>query len=242
MKLISDLISFFSQPETETKEKSPNGLCPVCWGYQQYDGKIRHLIKDKQIDINNHKESRPFFEEVIKKHVDGITLKEGLVEDCPTCSKQKEDKPQPLKRHTSIVPLSKDHHHALLLCWKITQGLKKNIDVTRIKTYVDWFWENHVLLHFKIEEKYLFPVLGSKHPLIQQALNEHKMLEQLFTNDECSDTQLEQIAAMLNAHIRFEERVLFQEIQQQATNEQLNLIEKHHQGETCENWHDEFWK
>ena len=164
MKLISDLISFFSQPETETKEKSPNGLCPVCWGYQQYDGKIRHLIKDKQIDINNHKESRPFFEEVIKKHVDGITLKEGLVEDCPTCSKQKEDKPQPLKRHTSIVPLSKDHHHALLLCWKITQGLKKNIDVTRIKTYVDWFWENHVLLHFKIEEKYLFPVLGNNHP------------------------------------------------------------------------------
>lgn len=80
------------------------------------------------------------------------------------------EKPKPLKRHKSIVPLSKDHHQALLLCWKIRMGVKKNIAPQRIKSYCHWFWINHIQPHFNIEEKYVFPVLGNEHDLIKKHL------------------------------------------------------------------------
>ena len=35
---------------------------------------------------------------------------------------------KPLKRHAGLVELSRDHHHGLLLSWKIRQGLKKEIE------------------------------------------------------------------------------------------------------------------
>lgn len=38
-------------PEEETKYEAPEGVCALCWGFQEYDGKIRQLFKDKQIDV-----------------------------------------------------------------------------------------------------------------------------------------------------------------------------------------------
>ncbi|CDF79955.1 hypothetical protein BN863_22430 [Formosa agariphila KMM 3901] len=32
---------------------------------------------------------------------------------------------KPLKRHKSLQPLSRDHHHGLLLAWKIRADLRK---------------------------------------------------------------------------------------------------------------------
>jgi len=39
----------------------------------------------------------------------------------------------PIKRNEALKPLSRDHHHGLLLCWKIRQGIKLNIEPERIK-------------------------------------------------------------------------------------------------------------
>jgi len=39
----------------------------------------------------------------------------------------------PIKRSIALQPLSREHHHGLLLCWKIRTGLKKGIDIDRIK-------------------------------------------------------------------------------------------------------------
>lgn len=101
MEMIDKLISFFQKPEEETKNSTPEGLCPVCWGYQQYDCKIRILMKDRQVDINNHKIVRPFFKEVIAKHVDGIKLKEAQTIPCPDCNNfehiNTEEMPKPIK-------------------------------------------------------------------------------------------------------------------------------------------------
>lgn len=86
MEIIDNLIAFFQKPKEETKNQTPEGLCPVCWGYQQYDGKIRILMDDRQVDINNHKVARPFFEEIVAKQVDGIKLKKAQTIDCPNCN------------------------------------------------------------------------------------------------------------------------------------------------------------
>ena len=77
MDIIKAILRFIQKPETETAHKAPEGTCPVCWGQQQYDGKIRTILKDKQIDVNNHKDSYMIIEEFVKVNIDGIKLKEG---------------------------------------------------------------------------------------------------------------------------------------------------------------------
>ena len=32
---------------------TPEGVCPNCWGQQEYGGKAIDLMEDKQIDVNN---------------------------------------------------------------------------------------------------------------------------------------------------------------------------------------------
>jgi len=148
-----------------------------------------------------------------------------------------------IKRHTSLQEYSKDHHQALLLCWKIKVGLQKGIAIKRIKAYADWFYENHIIDHFIMEEKYMFPVLSSDHELIIQVLNEHKLLLELFTNNNDVENSLTKLHEALKNHIRFEERILFNEIQDAATEQQLKLIEKYHTLEKFEdNLSDPFWK
>ena len=149
---------------------------------------------------------------------------------------------KPLKRAASLIPLSKDHHQALLLSWKIKTGFAKGVSASRIKTYTDWFYKTHLLPHFEIEEKHIFPILGNENPLIQQALAEHKSLLLLFNDTLAIETSLQQIQVELEKHIRFEERILFNEIQKTATNEELEIIEKSHSDDTfIDNTNDVFW-
>lgn len=91
MDLTESILHFFKQPEAETKDKAPEGICAMCWGYQGYDGKIRTLFKDKQIDVNNHKDSYMLVQEFVKKNIDGMRLKSDVVESCPYCSTENKE-------------------------------------------------------------------------------------------------------------------------------------------------------
>ncbi|HUH73732.1 MAG TPA: hemerythrin domain-containing protein [Chitinophagales bacterium] len=149
---------------------------------------------------------------------------------------------KPIKRIKDIQPYSREHHHGLLLSWKIKTGFQKKVELTRIKEYVNWFYKTQILPHFEAEEKYLFPILGRHHPLIKQAILEHQTLRRLFECTSNLSYNLHQIETELNQHIRFEERVLFNEIQKQATPEQLKSIEGVHQDEKfVDNVSDPFW-
>lgn len=148
----------------------------------------------------------------------------------------------PIKRHKTLRPLSREHHDGLLLCWKIRRGLQKNIDPARIGRYVQYFFTNHLAPHFNIEEEYVFPVLGNDHPMVIQAIDEHRRLRSLIEMKETNNT-LELIQPQLEKHIRFEERVLFQEIQQVAKPDELEAIELVHESSGPEeSWEDRFWQ
>ncbi len=86
MDIIDSLTAFFQKPEEETKDKTPEGICALCWGYQKYDGKIRTLLKDKQIDVNNHLMRYTMIKDFVVNHIDGIKLKESLIEPCEDCN------------------------------------------------------------------------------------------------------------------------------------------------------------
>ena len=151
--------------------------------------------------------------------------------------------PKPQKRHKALQPLSREHHHGLLLSWKIRTGFSKDIDPKRIRTYADWFYTNHLIPHFEMEETHIFPILEDDNELVKRALAEHRRLKRLFEEREDDIKTLSKIEEELEQHIRFEERVLFPEIQKVATEDEFLHVEKIHQPEKfVDNEKDPFWK
>ncbi|MBL4594275.1 MAG: hemerythrin domain-containing protein [Flavobacteriales bacterium] len=147
----------------------------------------------------------------------------------------------PIKRSASLKPLSREHHDGLLLSLKIRKGIKQNVELKRIKRYTDWFWKHHLQAHFEFEEKYIFPILGQENELIIKALQEHSRLKQLFTATTTDKQNLSSIEKELVSHIRYEERVLFNEIESIASEHELEIIEKEHSKNIVDEWEDKFW-
>lgn len=150
---------------------------------------------------------------------------------------------EPIKRHTALKPLSREHHHGLLLCWKIRTGIKKEIETLRMRSYVSWFYNNHLAQHFETEEKYIYPVLGSDNEFIKKAVSEHRKIKHLIQEATKSYKNLNLIAEIIENHIRFEERSLFHKIQAIATEEQLQQINSQHtEVKFIDNLNDPFWE
>lgn len=158
-------------------------------------------------------------------------------------------KQKPLKRHPALVPLSKDHHFGLLLCWKIRTGIRKEIAEERIAAYVDYFFQNHLLVHFDEEEKYIFSLLDEKDEKRKKAEKQHRkigrLIERLASEPEKCKITLGLIEEEVESHIRYEERDLFPYIQtaiDETKLEQLRkTIEEIHEA-TNEIWEDKFWE
>ncbi|WP_312323734.1 hemerythrin domain-containing protein [Soonwooa sp.] len=150
-----------------------------------------------------------------------------------------------MKRNENIIPLSHDHHFGLLCCWKIRQGLKKEVELSRIQKYVDYFWNQHLKEHFKEEEEILFPYL--KDEFSNRVAKEHQDLEVLFNeiSENLSIQNFEAFANLLDDHIRYEERQWFPHLEQNLNKNQLLEIGKAlaeiHSDEK-DNFNDEFWK
>lgn len=150
---------------------------------------------------------------------------------------------KPIKRHKVLQPLSRDHHHTLLLVWKIRKGLSNGIGPQRIKKYVEWFYKTYADAHFELEEKYIYPVLNQNDALVVKALEEHKELKKLFAAQNNLTDNLTALAVLLETHIRFEERILLNVIQEKATDRQLQFIAEHiPELRFEENESDSFWK
>ncbi len=92
MDFIDNIINYFRKPKKETTNTSPEGTCPVCWGHQEYDGKIRKVFKDKQIDVKNHRDSYIKVKKFVVEKLDGVRYRKAEIETCPTCGKHKEEK------------------------------------------------------------------------------------------------------------------------------------------------------
>jgi hypothetical protein len=152
----------------------------------------------------------------------------------------------PIKRNEFLTPLSREHHHGLLLCWKIRTGYRKNIETGRIQDYAHWFYTNHLHAHFEVEEKHVFPILGDGDELVKRALMEHRKLRRLFEAVKVEPKNLGLIEEKLEAHIRFEERILFNKIQEVALPSEFEEMMLKHSDESgaehAEEWADEFWK
>ena len=66
------------------------------------------------------------------------------------------------RRHESLIPLSHEHHDALLLAWRLRTGdLSKREPQLRAK-HVSTFFDYRLINHLKLEEELLFPAVDMK--------------------------------------------------------------------------------
>ncbi|WP_394750836.1 hypothetical protein [Spongiimicrobium salis] len=76
----------FGSKKEDEFSKVPAGVCPNCWGDQEYGNIIREKYKDIQIEVNNRTRKHAFIQDFIVTHLNGITLKSSLHGlECPTC-------------------------------------------------------------------------------------------------------------------------------------------------------------
>lgn len=149
---------------------------------------------------------------------------------------------KPIKRANELIQLSREHHHTLLLAWKIKTGLSKNIEVERIGKYVRWYFDNHLLPHFGTEEKYIFPLLGELNNNKIKAVEQHDQIKDIILNRLNSSDSLSLLHNLITEHVRFEERVLFTEIQNECDLSSIQKVDSLSLDKYRDNENDPFWK
>lgn len=110
-----------------------------------------------------------------------------------------------MKRHPALVPLSDDHHHGLVQARRLRLAAEAG-DVDAAARGFAAFFERETLRHFR-EEEQLFPLAPEEaHPLVERLLAEHAEIRALV---EGLPATAAEAAALLERHIRAEERELF---------------------------------
>lgn len=132
-----------------------------------------------------------------------------------------------MKRNIHLQELSRDHHHGLLLGWKIRQGLKYGVNPQIIAEYVSYFFVEALVPHFKEEETHILSCLSDNDELKQRILKEHNNISELIgtlsSSPEVSETLLK-VASEIDEHIRFEERELFPYLEEVLDDSVLETI------------------
>ena len=159
-----------------------------------------------------------------------------------------------MKRSEYLTPLSWEHHAALVNANRIKRGLELNADLSVIKEFIDYVWINDLQPHFDREESVLAAADDwQKVPeeFRRHMLDDHREFEILAeviktenNIDELRDA-MGRFAQLLEAHVRFEERQLFDAIEKNYNKDTLvkagkELKERHTPG--CVVWKPEFWK
>jgi len=140
-----------------------------------------------------------------------------------------------MKRHPALHPLSHDHHQGLILAQQLKKGVPQYKGMPSTledkKDYAVSFYKSELVKHFKDEEEILFPsVLGKNEKvdsLIKEVISEHRNIESLVNKLEKTnqlENVMDELGQLLEKHIRKEERVLFVEIENILSENELKII------------------
>lgn len=134
-------------------------------------------------------------------------------------------------RDKNLVPLSRQHQHALALCVRITRAeLATPAEVKAWQSEIAQHFEQEIRFHFIAEEAHLFPAaqrFSELNSLVEELIAEHGQLRDYFAR--ASEGTLDRggvqtFAAKLSNHIRKEERQLFEGMQGLMDPEELLKI------------------
>jgi hypothetical protein len=134
-----------------------------------------------------------------------------------------------MRRDPRLVGLSSDHHHALVLAREAQRASVAGDPwlVTSVAKRVHDAFVGELEPHFVIEEEILLPALEAvgEHALVARVREDHAALR-LAQHAEGLDTEerLAAFAAKLEAHVRFEERELFEAAQAKLGDDVLDAV------------------
>jgi hemerythrin-like domain-containing protein len=134
-------------------------------------------------------------------------------------------------RDKNLVPLSRQHQHALALCVRIERASPiSESDLIAWQQEIAQHFRAEIRIHFDAEEQFVFPAARNSaelNPLIEELLSEHAWLRTHFAKAEeqqMSAVEITEFARRLSGHIRKEERQLYERLQQLMNGDQLIVI------------------
>lgn len=140
-----------------------------------------------------------------------------------------------MRRHEALIPLTHDHHHALVQVRRLRSAADGAEGARRAAAegFLEFFHED-TIGHFRDEEEVVFPLVAGVAELrepVDRALAEHVAINVLVrrlageTNDGAPQAgTLREIAGTLERHVRFEEKELFPLIEERAQHGALEAV------------------
>ena len=134
-------------------------------------------------------------------------------------------------RDKNLIPLSHQHQHALALCVRIERA--SPIPEPNLSAWQDeivLLCKSEIAIHFDAEETFVFSAarrFAELNSLVDELLTDHRDLREDFGRAETqtmSAADLLQFSQRLSAHIRKEERHLFERLQELLSQEELDRM------------------
>lgn len=132
-------------------------------------------------------------------------------------------------RDKTLIPLSHQHQRALALCVRIERASPiAEGDLSAWQTEIAQLWQMEIENHFAAEEQVVFPAAreyDALAPLVEELKADHAALRQgLERADTLSADSVLSVAQRLSAHIRKEERLLFERMQELMSRDKLDSV------------------
>ncbi|HEY5638843.1 MAG TPA: hemerythrin domain-containing protein [Dehalococcoidia bacterium] len=140
------------------------------------------------------------------------------------------------RRHDSLIPLSREHHSALVMAMRIDREVPDadEASVRDVYNTLTSFWEQGLLPHFRAEGECLLARLvchvDVEDEKVRRTNRDHVCMAALVarmrgTNDvESQRKLLLEFAETIRTHIRWEEEVLFDETERLLTEPELGAL------------------
>ena len=144
-----------------------------------------------------------------------------------------------MKRHPSLQDLSREHHLILLHARELRWASKGHGDLLKACRELFDFWKQTGSRHFKKEEEKLFPYCErcqkwQRNDAVDLVFKQHEAIRSLIAKLENlvkDKKELVQVssdlAERLDEHIRHEERVVFEQIQDVLSEDEIENLGKH---------------
>ena len=136
-------------------------------------------------------------------------------------------------RNKNLIPLSHQHQRALALCVRIDRASPiLDADLPAWQAELAQIFQSEIAIHFAAEESILFPRAVNFEELVTlvgDLLADHVWLSEQFNRAICGSLtagEVKNLAERLSAHIRKEERQLFEGMQKRMSPEELNALGK----------------
>lgn len=130
-----------------------------------------------------------------------------------------------MKRHPSLIALSREHHTALV--WAKRAQRSSEVDSHGMAKQIITLFKRELEPHFLAEERDVLPVLQRQghHTLAAKILEDHSILRAAVEKIRAGSIEsLVDFGTALAAHVRFEERVVFPAVES-AFSHQIDSVQ-----------------